>query len=166
MKWLTVFALTCLLSLGLVVSPAGPAHVRAAEPETSWEKVLKSLQGEWICSEEESEGKKTPAAALKEKNRRVTIKGNKLIMRRDEKGVRGHLEGRIELDPTVTPATFDLTGKDFTGVYFELTGIYELKDDVFRLCITRVEKNAKRPKDFTTEAMTKRESFTFKRDKN
>ena len=131
----------------------------------SWEKVLKALQGDWVCIEEEYDGKKLSRQELKEKNRRLNIKGNRYTNRRTKDGAVRIYYGRIELDPSHKPARFDFTGKGPVGHFLEQTGIYELKDDTLRLCITNVAgPDTKRPTEFKGSQGNKCEYWVFKRE--
>jgi uncharacterized protein (TIGR03067 family) len=130
-----------------------------------WEKVLKALQGDWLCIEEEYAGKKLTRQELNEKNRRLNIKGNKYTLKRTIDGKVGTYEGRIELDPAQKPGWFDFTGKGPGGNFLEQTGIYELNGDTLRLCITNVEgTSTKRPTEFRGAQGNKCESWIFKRE--
>jgi uncharacterized protein (TIGR03067 family) len=131
----------------------------------SKEQTLEKLQGDWICIAQELAGKDMSASDVKLMNRRLTVKGTKLVMSRVMKEAFGKYEGRFDVNPTVTPCELDLTGKNPSGAYIEKIGIYELNGDTLRLCWGDPKVNSKRPEKFETAPGAGREYFTFKRDK-
>jgi len=138
------------------------------EPEGDDEanvKVMKALQGEWTCIAAEEIGKTLEKKAVKEQDRRVTIKGHSYTMKRTEKGNRQSMVGKFEID--ASKGFFDVVAKEQGGKGVELVGIFELDGDTLKLCY-RYKNNddCTRPKKF--KADDERPNicvfYTYKRD--
>ncbi len=105
---------------------------------------LEKLQGNWLRVAFEGNGEKL--SEEKVKDTRLTITGDTY---RSVDGTGLIIEGKIKLDPTKKPKAADVTitvgGKGAPlGLYL---GIYELEDDLLKLCYTRRKE---RPQEFTT----------------
>lgn len=114
------------------------------EPEKDFEataKDLKSLQGEWKCIADRNIDKKE----VKKQDRRITIQGNSLTMKRTYGDKRGTYEGKFEID--ASNGKFDFVGKGPNGGFVEWVGIYKIDGDKLSLSYneTKQEKKAKRP---------------------
>lgn len=126
-------------------------------------KAMKALQGEWKCVAMEEIGKTLDKKAVKEQDRRVTIKGNSYNMMRTQNGMRGGHVGKFEID--ASNGYFEFIGKGGE----EWIGIYELNGDTFKVCY-RYKRNddCVRPTEFKTDKDQPSISvfYTFKRDKD
>jgi len=146
MKALPFAALVTMVCLPLVLSVA-----RAAETNKD------DLQGVWIATSGELNGKPVPA---KEVERiRFTFKGAKLLVRgaRDEDKEE---EGTFKTDPKKSPRHLDITLKGKT-----LHGIYEVKGDKLKVCFENGGKAENRPTRFATNKENEEVLIVFKRKK-
>jgi uncharacterized protein (TIGR03067 family) len=113
------------------------------EPPKDVKKELASLQAEWTMGSMETRGKK--AADAQVKLSRLTIKGDKWIVKiGGGKGVEP-AGSTMTIDPSKKPKTLDLKGTRSAS-----KGIYKLEGDTLTLC--RVTGKAERPKEFKTTA--------------
>jgi uncharacterized protein (TIGR03067 family) len=157
-----------LFALGvsaLVMSSRTPCALAQDGTGRTAEGDQKALQGSWVGVVEEFGGKQMNKGQIKDRNRRLTVKGNKFTMKRVQNDKVGTYEGRFELDPKASPAAFDLSGKNPAGRAVEFLGIYELNGDEFRLCYVEAGQEAKRPDAFETAPGNGRVYLLFKRDK-
>jgi len=130
---------------------AGLAASAADDPAKT---DLDKLQGVWKVVAMENDGKKAPEDSVK--GIRMTIKGDKLIMKEDNK----EDEASFKLDPTQKPKTMDMTIK--VGDKMEVVKlIYDLRGDDLKLCGGRAGKD--RPKDFAAKGGLN--LIVFKREK-
>lgn len=116
--------------------------VTADAQEDVVRKEVEKLQGKWVRIYMEADGKKfvdgkkQPGKAVT-----LTIKG-------------GKYEGEnFQLDPLKTPKQINVSTADDKGKAISLPGIYELKDDVLKLCFPfpfegKFDKVGKRPTEF------------------
>jgi len=99
---------------------------------------LKKLQGTWSLVSGQNDGNKIPEDDAKAIS--LEIKGDKYLVKvRDES-----IEGTLKLDPTQKPKTIDAARADGETLH----GIYELKDDEFRVSLASAGQD--RPKDFAS----------------
>jgi uncharacterized protein (TIGR03067 family) len=142
--------------VGLVIGLLGGASLLAGEArDKAARKDLKAFAGKWRAASVETGGKKAPDKELADVF--VTHEGNKVTVRKGDKVI---VQGTIELDPTKKPRTVDFTsaaGKDKGKVYL---GIYEFKDDSYRLCLAGAGQ--KRPTAFSSKLGA---LLVYKRDK-
>ncbi|HYT95662.1 MAG TPA: TIGR03067 domain-containing protein [Gemmataceae bacterium] len=117
-----------------------------------------NLDGTWIPTSLEVDGKKAPAEALK--NLKLVIKGTKFTLHIDGKT----LNGSYKADPSKTPKTIDATFEDPAGKTAAVVlAIYELKGDTFRVCGAAPDKA--RPKEFASKPGEGHELVVYKRQK-
>ena len=103
----------CLLAFVVaVLTPT--ASISADEDMTAAD--TKALQGDWVSIREESGGKALTKTQLKEMNKRLTVKGNKFIIKRVIMDKLGTYDGRFEFDATQKPKAYDWTGKGPNGM--------------------------------------------------
>ena len=126
---------------------------------------MKALEGEWLCVAMEEIGNTLNRKAVKEQDRRVTIRGHSYTMKRTENGNRHTLVGKFEID--ASNGHFDFVGREQGGQSTVWIGIYALKDDTLQLCY-RYKRNedALRPTRFETDTEKPNVAvfYTFKRD--
>jgi len=123
--------------------PATPPSAKADE---------KAVQGTWKVVALEAEGTKAPAeivAAMK-----LVFKDTTLTF---VPGEPGYTNYTFKLDPTVKPATFDMTPADGKGDAQK--GIYLLKGDSLKICFGTTE----RPKEFPKDGQPPAAIYTLKR---
>jgi len=132
------------MRLLLVISSAGLlalAHASAQEAASD----LKKFQGAWRLVRAEADGKKTPDEEVKKI--RLTIQGNRFVLRRDDKVLS---EGTFSLDDATNPKAIDetLTAGPRKGKTF--LAIYEIDDVHHKICFAAAGKH--RPKDLSAPA--------------
>jgi uncharacterized protein (TIGR03067 family) len=114
-------------------------------------KELDQLQGEWMMSSRETNGKPSTNT-----NWKLTIKGDQWVVRRPDGDVAA-VEATIKLDPSKKPKEIDLITKKGSMI-----GIYKLEGDTLTFCRPGPTKDAVRPKEFKT-ADTPNEIIVWKR---
>jgi uncharacterized protein (TIGR03067 family) len=124
----------CYVSLVLVLGLAG---VRAQEPARDTEQI----RGAWEVDEIVQNGKKVTRDKIG--NTRLAFDGKRLIM----VGPRGKQTFLYRLDPTKDPRSIDLTALDGPNAGRKDPGIYELTEDLLRLCLP-MQKTKDRPAEF------------------
>lgn len=111
------------------------------------------LQGEWVCTHEESGGNAISASEMEKMGKILTMAGDKLVIERSKEVGRGKYDGTVKLAPTTSPKQFDFYGDKPGGGKAWFFGVYELTDDEFKICYfwaTTPEDRGKRPADFKT----------------
>jgi uncharacterized protein (TIGR03067 family) len=115
------------------------------------------IQGTWKIVALEADGKQAPAeivAALK-----LVFKGDSLTFTPGEPGFSNY---NYKLDPTTTPARFDMTHADGPKQGESDKGIYSLEGNHLRICFGKANT---RPKGFTTTAGSGVGMYTLEREK-
>jgi uncharacterized protein (TIGR03067 family) len=113
------------------------------------------LQGTWDIVELEIEGQKMPAGASQ--GSRIVINGDRFTT----VSMGASYEGAVELDGSKRPRTIDLIFTDGPEKGNRSLGIYELKRDTWKLCLTLTGKV--RPKEFATSPKSGLALETLKR---
>jgi uncharacterized protein (TIGR03067 family) len=115
----------------------------AAKPADDAKKDLEKLQGEWIMTELEIDGKPVPGDKIE--GTTLTIKGDKYIVSvKDKKH-----EVTITLDPSKDPKAIDMAFTDGTDAPKVGKGIYKLDSDT--LILVRAQAtDSERPTSFGT----------------
>jgi uncharacterized protein (TIGR03067 family) len=103
-------------------------------------KELDALQGSWKVVTLEMNGGSAPAAAIQ--GAKIIIKGDQFV----SIAMGATLTGTIEINPSVTPKTFDLVYASGSGLGHRSLGIYELDGNKWKACFTARE--AARPTEF------------------
>jgi uncharacterized protein (TIGR03067 family) len=112
-----------LLATGLVL-------VSAASGQEISKKELEKLQGTWTFDSYEENGKKSPAADLKDK--RIFFGANQFIVKKGEELVQ---VGSLKLDPIDGHRDIDATIAAGPNKGTTMRGIYSLKDDMLKVCM-------------------------------
>ncbi|MDB5346154.1 MAG: hypothetical protein JWP89_4531 [Schlesneria sp.] len=125
---------------------------------------LKALQGNWICvAEEEASAGVIDPHTVRERNRRVAIFHNNLTMRRTLDGKRGIFTGTFRIDPVM--GHFDFIGTHANGTMTKWIGVYEIKDDTWRLRYNEeTPTESVRPAGLDEREKSKSRMYTLKRD--
>src|SRR5262249_1481755 len=131
MRILGCFAL-CLLG----------ATVGQAADERPAAKELEKLRGEWVFRSMEEGGEKFPREFVE--RYKVGVEGEKLTTLQDG---RVQLVQTLKVDPAADPKRFTLEW-EMGGARMKLTGIYELGERSWRLCLDGDGKEY--PKEFKT----------------
>jgi uncharacterized protein (TIGR03067 family) len=114
------------------------------------------LQGLWKVVSVESDGKKASEETVK--SNRMTVKGDKIIWKEENK----EEEASFKLDASQKPRALDLTIK--AGDKMELVKmIYDLRGDDLKLCGGRAGKD--RPKEFASRTGSGLNLIVLKREK-
>jgi uncharacterized protein (TIGR03067 family) len=119
---------------------------------------LQSLQGTWQVTAWEENGKPITVRALKE--REAFFGGNVFIFRKGEKV---HQAGAIQLDPSKTLRTMNLSVKEGEGKDGVMLGIYSFESDTLKLCFD--PEGQTRPDTFKPDAKAGFTVVTLKKPK-
>jgi uncharacterized protein (TIGR03067 family) len=119
---------------------------------------LKKFEGTWEMASGERDGK--PVSADVVKTARLVVQGNRHTVKVGD----DTMVGTHKLDPTTTPKAIDATDTEGPFKGKTIRGIYELTDDVFRVCFAPPDKE--RPKEFTTKSGTGTLLHSWKRHKD
>src|SRR5262245_59124249 len=121
-------------------------------------KVLAEMSGTWIPSEAELDGEKLPETAIK--SLKLVIKDEKYTVTVDNQVD----EGTVTLDLESDPTGMEIKGTKGPNEGKTIPAIYELKDDVLKVCYNLEGK--KRPAKFKTTAGSKFYMVTYKKEKS
>lgn len=126
--------------------------------------AMKALQGNWICiAEEEASAGVIDPHTVKERNRRVAIFHNNLTMRRTLDRKRGIFTGTFRIDPVM--GYFDFIGTHANGTMTKWIGVYEIKDDTWRLRYNEdTPTESVRPAGLEDREKSKSRMYTLIRD--
>jgi uncharacterized protein (TIGR03067 family) len=129
-----------------------------APTEDAAKKNLKKMEGTWMLIGHVHEGKTTTEKENKQARVKLIIKGDKYSI---YFGAKEAGKGTIRLDPAKKPKEIDLilAGKDSKGQV--MLGIYELKDDVLKVC--NAVPGKARPEEFSAKKGSRRYLITYKR---
>lgn len=144
-----------VFSLAIFLSAACLGMALAGRPAEGADKD--DLQGVWIATSMEINGKRAPAAEVK--RTRFTFKGDKLLIRGAKDDGR-EMECAYKIDVDKAPKQIDIEAKDK-----KLTGIYEVKDDQLKVCFENGGNAENRPKKFATNRREELVLIVFKRQK-
>ena len=125
---------------------------------------MKTLQGNWICiAEDEGTAGTIDRETVRERNRRVTISQNNFTMRRTLDGKRGTFVGKFDIDAVT--GHFNFVGTHANGDASEWIGVYEIKNDTWRVRFTfKTPTEEVRPAALDEREKSKSRMYTFKRD--
>ena len=115
------------------------------------------LEGTWYVVALEVDGQPMPAGMLGAA--RIVVEGDRF----QSLGMGAVYEGKMKLDPSANPKTFDLTFTAGPEKGNTALGIYELESDDWKLCLTT--RGGDRPKRFATEPGTGHALETLQRGK-
>lgn len=104
--------------------------------------ALEKLQGTWVVTELEIEGQAAPAMG----ESKIVVNGRQFTTI----AMGAVYEGTIEVDDSARPRTFDLHFTSGPEAGNTSLGIYELKGDTWKICLTLF--GSKRPTKFATSA--------------
>ncbi len=107
---------------------------------------LDRLQGCWLVAALEVNGQPVPSVAGM--NAKITVKGDLFTTT----GMGADFDGTLTLRPTRKPRTFDLKFETGPEKGTSSLGIYELKGDTWRICLTT--RGGNRPTAFVTQRGT------------
>jgi uncharacterized protein (TIGR03067 family) len=123
------------LGLGLLLAALAPAD--------SVKEELEKLTGTWRAVSVTEDGKEMPADKLKEVY--LIVKGKNYTYARGT----NIIKGTHKLDPSKKPRTIDAVRTSGDDKGKTLKGIYELKDDSFKVCFAAPGKD--RPRGFSAK---------------
>jgi len=147
---------SAIVCIGLFLAP-GVVYAQ----DNAVKKESEKFQGTWrlVSSEEDAQ----PTADFIVENLKIVIKGNQVSLKDVEAIVKQFGKVTITIDPSTNPKIIDFkivagTEKDKT---FE--GIYEMKDDRLKICVSN-RSGGNRPDDFKTAAGSNRLLVVLKRE--
>jgi uncharacterized protein (TIGR03067 family) len=151
MRWVITSVLMVLAfwTCGIADDPAPPPSVK---------DELQLLQGSWQVTLWEENGKSLTAKESKERS--VFYGGNVFIFRKGEKVYQA---GAIQIDPSKTPRTMNLSVKEGEGQDGVLLGIYSYEDDTLKLCFDPTGQS--RPGSFKSDNKNGFSVVTLKKPK-
>ena len=123
---------------------------------------LSRLEGTWQVIGHETEGKPTNEDHWRKVQ--FVFKGDRLTFLGDDVLTKKVAAITLAVDPSTSPSVIDLkiVAGEFKGATLE--GVYEIKDDVLRICF-RNEEAKNRPLDFSTKPGANLVLFVLKRQK-
>jgi uncharacterized protein (TIGR03067 family) len=121
-------------------------------------KARKEMNGTWLPSEAELDGEKMPEKFIK--SIKLVIKDEKYTVTVGEQVD----EGTVTLDLESDPKGMEIKGTKGPNEDKTTPAIFELKDDVLKVCYNLEGKD--RPKEFKTTAGSKLFLVTYKKDKS
>src|SRR5262249_45608483 len=124
----------------------------ADDKKDEGKKDLDLLKGTWKVTSMIVNGKEDANAS----DHGITFDGEKVTIK--EKN--GESKGTCKIDTAKEPKQIDLTPDDDPDK--KIVGIYSLKDDELKLCLTR---GAERPTEFESKEGSKRRFVVLKREK-
>jgi uncharacterized protein (TIGR03067 family) len=135
--------------------------VAADDANDAAKKEQAKLDGTWTVSELLYNGKDMVAASKADfkftfKNGQATIEGNAKVKKE-------YAKINFKLDPSYNPKLADMTVADGVQKGAVIEGIYELKDDEFKICAKVLGKE--RPTKFESPEGTSIVLMTLKREK-
>ena len=142
---------------GLIVLLATSLIAGESSKQDAVKKDVDGIQGTWKMVALEAEGKQAPTevvAPLK-----LTFKGDTLTFTPGEPGFSNY---NYKLDPTTTPASFDMSHTDGPNKGKTDKGIYLLEGDHLKICFGKADN---RPKEFTTTGNSGGGMYTLEREK-
>lgn len=116
----------------------------AADGDDAAKKELAKLQGSWETSSLTYNGKDHAADA----KFRFVFKGDQVTVTGNQAVERDYAKFKVKLDPSTTPRCVDITITGGGQLDATLEGIYDVKDDDFRLCVKVFGKD--RPLEFAS----------------
>jgi uncharacterized protein (TIGR03067 family) len=134
---------------------SAPLAGRGADPD-------KDLQGTWIATSIEINGKPAPPDTVK--RTRFTFQGEKLLVRHEEHEGK-EVEWTYKIVPDKSPKQIDIVSVQSSGTKKTLHGIYEVNGDELKICFENGGKPANRPKKFATNKENEEALIVFKRQK-
>ena len=146
-----------LRGIGLIVLMA--TSLMAGEPskQDAMTKDAVAIQGAWKVVALEADGKQAPPELLTAL--KITFKGETLTFSPGEPGFSNYT---YKLDPSVKPASFDMTHADGSHKGETQKGVYSLDGDHLKICIGKADT---RPTDFTTVSGSGHGLYTLEREK-
>lgn len=136
---------------------------QAAAAEADAADDDKQLQGRWVSISEENNGNPLTPEQLKKMNKRLEVKGDRFTIDRvGFNGKQGRYSGTFRLSGSI-PRQFDWSGQGPDGKDQEIVGVYELTDELFRLCYVTSGPETTRPLVLKSLPGSKSTSIVFKR---
>jgi uncharacterized protein (TIGR03067 family) len=120
-------------------------------------KELEKFNGVWKAVSIEHDGKEVPKEDLEKVS--LTVKGDEYTFHRGDDVIKG----THKLDPTKTPKTIDAVRTEGPDKDKPLLGIYELSDDMYKVCFAAPGKE--RPTEFSSKEGSGHRLIVMKRAK-
>jgi|ERR1017187_8488818 uncharacterized protein (TIGR03067 family) len=148
--------LLAIVCVGLLI-PLGAANSQ----DDAVKKESAKLQGDWQVVSSEEDGRATPDFIVE--NLKIAIKGDQITLKGVEELMKKFGKVTLKVDPSSTPKFIDFKVEAGSEKNNEYEGIYELKGDELKICVSVVSRN--RPDEFKTKAGSNRALFVLKRAK-
>jgi len=149
-----------MLAVALVGSLAVVGAARSQDDAVKKER--EKFQGTWQVVSSEEDTVATPEIIVN--FLKIAIKGDQLTLKGVEDLQKKFGKVTIVIDPATTPKIIDFKIEDGSEKNKTFEGIYELKDDMLKICASVRDGN--RPEEFKTKAGSNRVLFVLKREKN
>jgi uncharacterized protein (TIGR03067 family) len=144
-------------TFAVLVLAAGLSSAADDVKKDALDKEYAKFQGTWRIESLEIEGMKLPKEIITEA--RLIIKGKEFTMKEKVATYRG----TFTIDPSKNPKSIDMKFTEGPEKGNTSYGIYEIKDDDFKLCLTLTGKN--RPTEFAAKAKSGHGLEVLKREK-
>jgi uncharacterized protein (TIGR03067 family) len=135
--------LAMVAAIGIVGGAFDLFAVADAPPDDETKKEYARFEGTWQFVSVEVDGKKVPEEAYKDS--RLVLKGNKFVAMEGKETHRG----TFKVDVSKKPRHLDITFTDGPHKGDTLLGIYELKGDIYKVCLSMKQKD--RPRQFASQ---------------
>jgi uncharacterized protein (TIGR03067 family) len=150
------------MSLRIVLAPflvvLSLASIARSGDDEKVKKARAEMNGTWLPSEAELDGEKLPEKLIK--SIKLVVKDEKYTVTVGEQVD----EGTVTLDLESDPTGMEIKGTKGPNEGKTIPAIYELKDDVLKVCYNLEGKD--RPKEFKTTAGSKFYMVTYKKEKS
>jgi uncharacterized protein (TIGR03067 family) len=150
------------MSLRIVLAPflvvLSLASIARSGDDEKVKKARAEMNGTWLPSEAELDGEKLPEKLFK--SIKLVVKDEKYTVTVGEQVD----EGTVTLDLESDPTGMEIKGTKGPNEGKTIPAIYELKDDVLKVCYNLEGKD--RPKEFKTTAGSKFYMVTYKKEKS
>ena len=152
MRWACVAA---GLAVAVAVAVADDKPKDTGKPN----KDLEPFQGTWAAVSVEQEGTAIPEEATGKLT--LVVKGNSRVLKQDGEVVS---QATFKVDAAKKPKTIDIEVTDGPLAGRKILGIYEVKDDTLKVCLS-ITDDDKRPDDFSAKEGSGRQLQVFKKEK-
>ena len=133
--------------------------VAAGEPQDGAQQDRRKLQGTWTASSIEFHGRQELGEAVK--SIQMAIAGNEMSVRGTAPDLNKYAKVNFELHPSSAPRAIDITIANGDEKGTVIQGIYEVEDDIWRLCVNLLGNG--RPTEFKSAADSQNVLAIFQR---
>jgi uncharacterized protein (TIGR03067 family) len=133
----------------------------AAAGDDAAKKEIEKLRGKWTAQSIEFDGKPLPADGARKF--RFVFKGDEATVEDNAEIQKEYARITFKLDPSTTPRCVDMTVGEGVQKGVTIEGIYELKEDEFKICCKLAARE--RPSEFSAPAGSGRVLVVLRREK-